>query len=146
LELGITRYFEVALFQGFSPVESVLAFELGLVTKKPVLVSAGMLGLQNGAKAQPFLEGGYYRGKTILIAGVQGQNSAVYGIFGAAYQATQRLLLAADYISGSPNFATLGVTYAITPNLSLNPAVYISNSTPHHAYGYAVLTWNVKAW
>ena len=65
---------------------------------------------------------------------------------GIGYQVTPRLLVATDYQQGAGNFATLGVTYALTPRLSVNPALYITNASPHHAYPYVVLTWNVPAW
>ena len=53
---------------------------------------------------------------------------------------------ASDYQQGTDNFATIGITYALTPRLSMNPGLYITNSTPRHAYPYVVLTWNVRAW
>jgi len=53
---------------------------------------------------------------------------------------------ASDYQQGTDNFATIGIAYALTPRLSMNPALYITNSTPRHAYPYVVLTWNVRAW
>jgi hypothetical protein len=56
------------------------------------------------------------------------------------------VLTTADYLGGSDNFATVGVTVALTPNLSFNPAIYISNSKGHRAFGYGVLSWNVKCW
>lgn len=146
LELGLTKSFEVAVFRGFSPGETVLGAELGLVQSKSFLLSTGLLGLENNAKSQPFLEGGYYRGKACVIAGVQRQDGSILGVFGACYQATLRVLATADYISGSANFATAGVTITLSPTLTFNPAVYVSNSSPHRAYGYGVLTWNVKAW
>jgi hypothetical protein len=146
LELGLTKSFEVAIFQGLSPGQTVFNAELGLVQKKYFLLSTGLLGAQNQAKYQPFLEGGYYSGKAEMIAGVQKQNNTYFGVFGASYQATPRLLVTSDYISGPTNFATVGVTYAISPTLTLNPAVYITNQSPRRAFGYAVLTWNIKVW
>jgi hypothetical protein len=146
LELGLTDSSEVAVFQGLSPEQTVFNAELGLVQKKNFLLSTGLVGAQTEAKYQPFLEGGYYTGKAEIIAGIQRQNGAYLGVFGASYQALPRLLIAADYISGSSNFATAGVTYAISPTLSFNPALYISNQGPHRAFGYGVLSWNVKIW
>ncbi|HEX5324923.1 MAG TPA: hypothetical protein VFW40_14140 [Capsulimonadaceae bacterium] len=159
LEQGITKRFEVAYFQGFSPDQEVFATELGLLQKPPYLLSTGFLGWSsNGIAPQPFLEGGYYQGNWETIAGVlraQSQAPAVGGttrlqwatdtLAGAAYRLSPRLSVQMDYQSGSQNFATAGFTYNITSSLSLNPAVYISNSTPHKGYGYAVLTWNIQA-
>lgn len=146
LELGLTNSFEVAIFQGLSPVKTILNAEYAIIPNKPFLVSTGLLGTQNADRYQPFLEGGYYTGKAEIIAGIQMQDSSLFGVFGLSYQATPRLLLASDYISGSASFATVGVTYAITPALSFNPALYISNSSPHRAFGYGVLSWNIKVW
>lgn len=158
LEQGLTKNFELAYFQGFSPDQEVLNAELGLVQKPPYLLSTGFLDwASNGIAPQPFLEAGYYRGDWETMAGVvraESEAPAVGGverlawatesIAGAAYRTSPKLLLQVDYESGSQNFATAGFTYSITPTLSLNPSVYISNSTPRKGYGYAVLTWNVQ--
>ena len=136
----------MAVFRGFSPGDTVLGAELGLVQSKCFLLSTGLLGVENRVKPQPFLEGGYYHGKAFAIAGVQKQDDAYVAVLGAAYQATPRILATADYIGGSNNFATAGVTLTLSPTLSFNPAVYISNSSPHRAFGYGVLTWNIRVW
>jgi hypothetical protein len=145
-EIGLTKEFEIAEFQGFSPGESIFAAELGIVQRKSFLLSTGVLGVQKGQKPQPFLEAGYYTGKLGIMAGIQTEGSDGFAILGAEYQLTPKVLLTSDYISGLANFATAGVTIEITPHLSFNPAVYISNSSPHKAFGYGVLTWNIKAW
>lgn len=146
LELGITKAFEVAVFQGLSPVKTVLNAEVTLVDKRPFLLSAGLLGTQNATRYQPFLEAGYYPGKAEYIAGIQRQDGLNVGVFGVAYQVLPKVRLAADYISGSSNFATVGFTYQITPNFSFNPALYVSNAEPHRLFCYGVVTWEVKVW
>jgi hypothetical protein len=146
LELGLTKNFEVAVFRGFTPGETIFNAELGLVQSKHFLLSTGVLGVEQGKQAQPFIEAGYYQGKGFGMVGIQHQDSNEQGIFGLGYQYTPKVLLTADYITGSQNFATVGVTFTITPNLSFNPALYVSNSTPRHGYGYGVLTWNSKLW
>src|SRR5437879_9193777 len=40
-ELGLTKWAEVAVFQGLSPSEQIFGVELGLVQREPWLVSAG---------------------------------------------------------------------------------------------------------
>ena len=65
-------------------------------------------------------------------------------ILGWADQATPKLKLQIDYQAGSGNAATAGFTVSLTPALQFNPAVYVSNSSSHAVYGYAVLTWNVQ--
>jgi hypothetical protein len=158
-ELGITSNFEIAAFQGTSPSEQIGAAELGLINKGPYLLSTGFLNWSTKGNApQPFLETGYYKGNTELDAGavnVVDQESAAAGtvrnvhssqvLLGAAYRPTQRLQIQTDYQGGAGNYLAAGFTYAITPNLSLNPAIYISNSSPTKGYGYAVLSWTVQA-
>ena len=145
LELGITKNFEVAVFQGCVPGEVVLNAEYGLIQQKSFLLSTGVLGIENGHNPQPFLEGGWYHDKVFGIAGVQQQHANAEGVFGFGYQATPAALVTLDYITGDDNFATAGVTFTLTPNLSFNPALYISNKT-HTSYGYGVLSWNAKLW
>lgn len=146
LELGLTKSFEIALFRGFQPADVVLGAELGLVRSRSFLVSTGLLDLQGEFKAQPFIEAGYYAKKQFVIAGVQEQGGPEVGIFGYGYQVSPKILAMADYLGGSENFATAGLTLDISPTLSFNPAIYISNSSPHRAFGYAVLTYNITLW
>jgi len=145
-EVGLTPSFGVALFEGFSPNESMLNAELGLIKKGSFLLSTGMLGIENRLRPQVFLEGGYYTGKSYLIGGIQKQHPSFLGVFGIAYQAASNILFAADYVGGSDNFATAGVNIALSPTVTFNPVVYISNTTPHRFYGCGVLKWNVKVW
>lgn len=159
LELGLTRGFEVALFQGASPSEQIGAVEGSLYKKGPYLVSAGFINWSSmGSAPQPFIETGYYSGKYELILGAirvvtekQGvggsvlSNHETQAILGAAYQVQPRVLLQLDYQSGAGNFSTAGFTYNITPNLQVNPSVYLANAAPHPHYGYVVLTYNMKA-
>jgi hypothetical protein len=146
-ELGITRRFEAAVFQGFSPGAQVLNVEYALRDKLPYLLSIGSANMTTrGTSAQPFLEAGYYKGAHRLIAGVIRANRETQAILGWGYQARPRLALQLDYQSGTGNSSTAGFTYNITPMLSLNPAVYLTNDSPHRLHGYAVLTWNVQLW
>ena len=146
LELGLTKRFEVALFRGFSPGQTVFNAEYAIVQTPSFLLSTGLLGVENKLRTQPFLEGGYYRGKGFVIAGIQEQESAILGVFGFGYHVAPRVQFWADYVSGPGNFATAGVSLDLSPNLVFNPAVYVSNGSPHRAYGYGVLTWSVKVW
>jgi len=146
LELGITKHFEVAVFQGFEPGKTLVSAEYALIQRPSFLLSAGLLGVQNRLKTQPFVEGGYYRGKGFVIAGIQEQESTLRGVYGVGYWVAPKVLATADYISGPGNFSTAGVTLTLTPNLTFNPAVYISNDSPHRAFGYGVLSWNIKVW
>jgi hypothetical protein len=159
LELGLTRRFEVAIFQGFSRPEQVVNAEYGIIQRKDVLLSAGFANYSSlGTSPQPYLEAGYQKGATYLMAGairtiaeqmgvggsVRNQHQT-QSILGIAYRVHPRLLLQLDYQSGSGNFSTAGFTYNISPQLQFNPSAYLANTTGHHLYGYAVLTWNIDA-
>jgi hypothetical protein len=157
LELGLTKRFEVAIFQGFSRPEQVINAEYGIIQRKDVLLSAGFANYSTlGTAPQPYLEAGYQKGATYLMAGaihIVAEQMGVGGsvrnqhqmqsILGVAYRVHPRLLLQLDYQSGSGNFATAGFTYNILPQLQFNPSAYFANTTGHHLYGYAVLTWNI---
>ncbi len=149
-ELGLTKRFEVAVFQGFSPPQTILNAEFGVVQKPPFLLSVGFLGWQNqavgGSGPEPFLEAGYYQGKDEWMAGVLHAGKQYQLILGWGYQTRPNLVIQFDYLSGSGNFTTAGFTYNITPSLQINPAVYLSNDSQHHCYGYTVLTWSVQLW
>ena len=146
LELGVTKNFEVALFRGFSPGQFLEAAEYGIVQKPSFLLSTGVIRPFTGDRLQPFIEAGFPRGKDTFTLGAIRADEKNEALLGWAHQASPILLLETDYQGGSDNFTTLGFTYSITPSLSLNPAVYVSNSTARHAFGYAVLTWNAPAW
>ena len=159
LEYGITQKLEVAVFEGFSPQETILNAEYGLVQQKHFLLSTGLANYSSmGSSPQPYLEAGYLQKATYLMAGatyVIVQNVGIGGsvrdghqgqaILGAAYRIHPRTLLQLDYQEGSGNFFTAGFTYNVTPQLQFNPAVYYANPHGHAAYGYAVLTWNIQA-
>lgn len=144
-ELGVTKNFEVALFQGFSPNRQILGAELGLIQHGPYLLSTGFVNKYfQGGRAQPFIEGGYYTKRSKFVGGaihVPGQTQALLGY---AYTVNPKLALSTDYQSGSGNSKTVGFTYNFTPKISLNPALYVTNDRPHHVYGYAVLTFNIE--
>ncbi len=156
-ELGITRRFEVAVFQGASPPEQVFNGEYSVFENHPYLLSVGFFNwTTKGSAPQPYLEGGYYKGNTQLMLGVAHviaqqsdvagfvQNKHQYqGILGYGYRINPRVLLQLDYQSGMANSATAGLTYNVTPQLQFNPALYVSNASGHKLWGYAVLTWNV---
>lgn len=146
LELGLTKRFGVGAFRGFSPGETAFGAEYGIVQTPSFLLSTGLLGVENKLKMQPFLEGGYYRGKGFLIAGIQEQESTMLGVFGFGYHITPKVQFWADYVGGSGNFATAGLSVELSPNLSFNPAIFISNTSPHRAYGYGAVTWSMKVW
>src|ERR1700730_15859799 len=42
-ELGLTKWFEVAVFKGFSPNELIFGTEIALIQEEPYLLSAGFV-------------------------------------------------------------------------------------------------------
>lgn len=159
-ELGLTSRLEVAVFQGYSPPEQIANAEYGILQnspKQPYLLSVGFFNwTTKGSAPQPYVEGGYYKGNTQLmigaarvvteqmdVAGLVQNNHQYQAILGVGYRVHPRVLLQLDYQSGTANSTTAGFTYSISPQLQLNPALYVSNATGHKVWGYAVLTWNV---
>jgi hypothetical protein len=146
-EIGITRRFEAAVFQGFVPGQTTLGFEAAIADKLPYLLSAGMANWNmTGPAPWPFVEGGYYSGSHKAILGFTRVLSSDEAILGYAFQARPQLLLQIDYQSGPGNSATAGFTYSLSPALTVNPSVYVSNGAPHHIHGYVVVSWNVGLW
>ena len=159
VEIGLTKRFEVAFFQGANPGVQIANAEYGLYAHGPWLLSTGFLNWSTrGDEPAPYLEGGYYRKSTQLMVGItravvatgnlEGSNRTTHqaqSILGYGYRVSPRLLVQLDYQSGHANSATAGFTYNVTPALQFNPAVYLQNGSPHHLLGYAVLTWNIQA-
>lgn len=146
-ELGLTKNLEIAVFQGFSPPTTIAGAELGLVQHGPYLLSTGFVGYTSHSVApQPFLEGGYYTKKSKYVAGAIRVSNHSEALLGYSYTVTPKLALSTDFQSGPGNAKTAGFTYNFTPNISLNPALYVTNDRPRHAYGYAVLTFNISLW
>lgn len=146
-ELGLTKNFEVAAFDGFKPGEKIAAAEFGIVQTKNWLLSTGFLGWSSrGFAPQTFLEGGFYSGNLHTMLGVQRTGNQNLLVAGASYQANSKVLLQTDFISGTANYLTFGFTYNITNNLQINPAAYIANGPGHKVLPYVVLSWTITAW
>ena len=146
-ELGLARWAEISLFQGFRPGEKVFGAELGLVQQGPHLLTIGAVNWSSrGGGAQPILEYGYYATNDHFIAGAIYAGRRTEAVLGYSHQLTDKLLLAVDYQSGPDNAVSLGFTYDLTPDLQLNPAAYFANTSPHRALAYVVLTWNLPLW
>ncbi len=87
-ELGLTKWFEVAVFKGFQPNELIFGTEIALIQKEPYL----------------------------------------------------------HFQSGSGNSSTIGFTCNLTRDLQFNPAIYVTNDSPHHVLGYIVFTYTFHLW
>lgn len=146
-ELGITPRFEAGWFQGLKPGEGIFGAELNLVQRGQHLLTAGVInGSTRGGDPQPLIEYGYYADKDHYVAGGIYVNHHYESLLGYRRQVSDAWALSADFQSGAGNSLTAGFTYNFTPSLSINPALYCTNSRPHAVLGYVVLTWNLKLW
>jgi hypothetical protein len=146
-ELGITRSFEVAIFQGIQPSETIFGCEVALVQKDPWLLTTGFINWSTQGEApQPLLEAGYYSEHHKLIAGgliVHGRPEAVLGY---AYDYDKHWRFQFDYQSGKENFFTLGFTWSLNDEFQINPAIYFSNNHPDNVAGYVVCSYTFHLW
>jgi hypothetical protein len=146
-ELGLTPRFEVAWFQGLKPNEGFFSTEFNLLQKGPHLLSVGLINWSTrGGDAQPELEYGYYTDKDRFVAGAIYANREAELLLGYKRLLSDKIAVATDFQSGSANSLTLGMVCNFTPDLSINPAIYWTNSHPHHFLGYVVLSWNITVW
>ncbi|MGA3006997.1 MAG: hypothetical protein ABSE59_03810 [Opitutaceae bacterium] len=146
-ELGLTPRFELAWFQGLKPNEGFFSTEFNLVQQGPHLLTAGLInGSTRGGDPQPVLEYGYYTDTDHFVVGAIYANREAELLLGYRRQLSEKIQLSTDFQSGSANSVTLGAVYNFTPELSINPAVYWTNSHPHHLLGYVVLSWNITVW
>ena len=147
LELGLTPRFEAAWFQGLKPGEGVFSLEANLVEHGSHLLTVSAINWSTrGGEPAPVLEYGYYAGHDHGVAGAIRSNRRTEALLGYKHAFNDRLAFAADYQSGPGNSATIGVTLNFTPALSLNPALYFTNTRPRRVLGYAVLTWSLPVW
>jgi len=147
-ELGLTKWAEVAVFQGFKPNEEIFATELGILRTEPWLLSIGFNNWspRSGIDPQPFLEGGYYtEHHKIIVGGIHAGNKNE-AILGYAYDFNKTLRAQVDFQSGRENSSTIGVTWNITPDFQVNPAVYFANYHPERIMGYVVFTYTLHLW
>jgi len=146
-ELGLTKWLEIAVFQGLSPDEQVLGTQIGLVQHGPYLLTTGFINWSTrGSAPQPLLEGGYYTEHDKFMAGVvrvKDHNEALLG-WAHDFNPTWRFQL--DYQSGSDNYFTAGFTWNITDAFQANPALYMANDHSHSVVGYVVFTYTVRVW
>jgi len=147
-ELGITKWAEIAVFQGFKPGEVIFGTELGLIQKEPYLLSAGFVNWspQTHVDPQPYLEAGYYTEHHKFIAGVTHVDFRTEAILGYAYDFNKTWRAQVDFQSGSGNSSTIGVTCNITRDFQVNPALYVTNDSPHEVLLYVVFTYTFHLW
>jgi hypothetical protein len=147
-ELGLTNWAEVAVFQGFKPNEQIFGTEFGLLTKEPYLLSVGFVNWSphSHVDPQPYLEAGYYTEHHKFIAGAIHVGFRNEAILGYAYDFNKQWRAQVDFQSGSGNSSTIGFTWNITPDFQMNPALYVTNDSPHDLLGYVVFTYTFHLW
>jgi hypothetical protein len=146
-EIGITKQFEVAVFQGVQPDETIFGCQLALVQKEPWLLTTGFVNWStSGASPQPFLEGGYYLEHPKFIAGCQVVRGQPQAVLGFAYDFDKHWRFQVDYQSGKENFYTVGFTWSLNDDFQINPAIYFSNDHADNVAGYIVFTYTFHLW
>src|SRR5450432_775472 len=148
VEMGLTKWAEFAVFQGFKPNETILGTEFGLLTKEPYLLSIGFVNWSTHSHVdpQPFLEAGYYTEHNKFIVGAIHAGYKNEAILGYAYDFNQTWRAQVDFQSGRENSSTIGFTCNLTRDLQVNPAIYFSNYHPDLIMGYVVFTYTLHLW
>ena len=147
-ELGLTKWAEVAMFKGFEPNELVFGTELGLIQSEPFLLSTGFANWSphSHVDPQPFIEAGYYTEHHKIIVGATHVDYRHEAILGYAYDFNKTWRAQVDFQSGSGNSSTIGFTCNLTHDFQFNPAIYVTNDSPHHVLGYIVFTYTFHLW
>jgi hypothetical protein len=147
-ELGLTKWGEVAIFKGFDPNELIFGTEIGLIQKEPYLLSIGFINWSphSHVDPQPFIEAGYYTEHHKFIAGVAHVDYRNEVILGYAYDFNKTWRVQVDFQSGTGNSSTIGFTCNLTRDFQFNPAIYVTNDSPHHVLGYIVFTYTFHLW
>ncbi|PYL85285.1 MAG: hypothetical protein DMF17_09045 [Verrucomicrobia bacterium] len=147
-ELGLTKWAEIAVFKGFKPNELIFGTELALLQREPYLLSVGFANWSphSHVDPQPFIEAGYYTEHNKLSVGATHVGYRNEAILGYAYDFNEIWRAQIDFQSGSGNSSTVGVTWNLTRDLQVNPAIYVTNDSPHHVLGYIVFTYTFHLW
>src|SRR5205807_3605571 len=147
-ELGLTKWAEIAVFRGFQPDDWIFGTEFGLLTKEPYLLSIGFVNWSPhmNVDPQPYIEAGYYTEHQKFIVGATRVGYRNEAILGYAYDFNKTWRVQVDFQSGTGNSSTIGFTCNVTRDLQFNPAIYITNDSPHHVLGYIVFTYTFHLW
>ena len=147
-EMGLTKWAEFAVFRGFKPGDWIFGTEFGLIQKEPYLLSVGFINWSPhlGVDPQPYLEAGYYTEHNKFIVGIIHADYKNEAILGYAYDFNKTWRAQIDFQSGSENSSTIGLTWNITPDFQMNPALYVNNGSEHDLFGYIVFTYTFHLW
>jgi hypothetical protein len=148
LEIGLLKWAEIAVFKGFKPNELIFGTELGLIQNEPWLLSIGAINWSphSHVDPQPFVEVGYYTEHNKFIVGAIHAGTRDEAILGWAYDFNKTWRAQVDFQSGSGNSVTAGFTCNVTRDFQFNPAIYVTNDSPHHVLGYIVFTYTFHLW
>jgi len=146
--LELTKWAEVAIFKGFKPNELIFGTELGLLQREPYLLSVGFANWSphSHVDPQPFIEAGYYTEHNKVSVGATHVDYRNEAILGYAYDFNKTWRAQIDFQSGSGNASTIGFACNLTRDLQVNPAIYVTNDSPHHVVGYIVFTYTFHLW
>ena len=147
-EMGLTKWAEFAVFRGFKPDDWIFATEFGLLTKEPYLLSIGFVNWSPhmNVDPQPYIEAGYCTEHQKFFAGAIHVDFRNEAILGYAYDFNPTWRVQVDWQSGSGNSSTIGFTWNITRDFQVNPAMYVTNDSPHEVLGYVVFTYTFHLW
>jgi len=147
-EMGLTRWFEIAIFKGFEPNELIFGTEIGLLMKEPYLLSIGFSNWSphSHVDPQPYIEAGYWGEHHKFTAGVAYADSHGEAILGYAYDFNNTWRVQVDFQSGSDNSSTIGFVWSIHDDIQVNPAIYVTNDSPHEVAGYVSFTYTFHLW
>src|SRR5438046_8886008 len=147
-EMGLTKWAEFAVFRGFKPDDWIFGTEFGLLTKEPYLLSMGFVNWSPhlNVDPQPYIEAGYYTTHQKFIVGAIHVGYRNEAILGYAYDFNKTWRAQVDFQSGSGNSSTIGVTWNITPDFQMNPALYVTNDKPPDDLGYVLFTNTFHLW
>ncbi|HJY52651.1 MAG TPA: hypothetical protein VKD89_01405 [Candidatus Udaeobacter sp.] len=147
-EMGLTKWFEIAIFKGFEPNELIFGTEIGLLMKEPYLLSIGFSNWSphSHVDPQPYIEAGYWGEHHKFTAGVAYADSHGEAILGYAYDFNNTWRVQVDFQSGSDNSSTIGFVWSVHDDIQVNPAIYVTNDSPHEVAGYVSFTYTFHLW
>jgi hypothetical protein len=147
-EMGLTKWFEIDIFKAFKPNDLIIETEIGLLSKEPYLCSVGFLNWSphSHVDPQPFAVAGYYTGGHEFVAGATHADFSNEALLGYAYDFNETWRVQLDWQSSSGNASTIGIVWNITRDFQINPAIFVTNDSPHEVLGYVVFSYIFQVW
>jgi hypothetical protein len=147
-QMGLTRWFEIAIFKGFKPSELIFGTEIGLLTKEPYLLAIGFSNWSPHRQVdpQPYIVAGYWGEHHKFTAGVTRVDFRNEVILGYAYDFNDAWRAQVDFQSGSRNSSTIGFVWSINDDCQVSPALYVTNDSPHQVLGLISFTYIFHVW